>query len=97
MLSESRTPLADIHRNIQDSALYNADKLALGIIPYLKMQSTHHAVGALAFVVLTKIYIPYKRVEFASIVRFEKVTAVILKIRGWIITTLYAVCSIFMT
>ena len=55
MLTISWRALADIYCNIEDSTLYAAYQLALGIRWTLEVQTSHHAIAAHALIILAKM------------------------------------------
>lgn len=55
MLTISWRALADIYCNIEDSTLYAAYQLALGIRWTLEVQTLHHAIAAHALIILAKM------------------------------------------
>ena len=52
MTSESRRARAHVDGNVEDAAAYYPDELGLGMVPFLEMQSSEHAVRRLALIVL---------------------------------------------
>ena len=55
MLTISWRALADIYCNIEDSTLYAAYQLALGIRWTLEVQTSHHAIAAHALIILAEV------------------------------------------
>lgn len=79
MLAISGTSFADVNGHIQYSALHAAYQFALGERGTLEMQSAHDSVAGFAFIVLYKMNFSYFTVEILLRIRFEEITAVILK------------------
>ena len=55
MLAVGGRSLADIYCNIEDSTLYAAYQLALGIRWTLEVQTSHHAIAAHALIILAEV------------------------------------------
>ena len=79
-LAERGTTLAEVNRHVKDFAINYAHKFALWVL-LLKMQAAKHALLALGLVVLHKNHVQASGIEFALVVGFHEVTALVAKDR----------------
>ena len=73
----------NIYSYIQDSSFDDPHQFALCIGGLLKMQSSHHSVGGLTFIVLYEMDVADVAVEISLGEGFEKITSSILKQTGF--------------
>ena len=79
-LAERQAALAQVHRHVEDFAIDDADEFSLRVL-LLEVEAAEHALLALGFVILHEDHVEAGGVEFALVVGFHEVAALVAKDR----------------